>query len=257
VRPASSPYVVIKHGDGTIACRLYNTDVVTFKPNGEIAVLLNGWTSESTCDFAAVILETPFYKFDSKVWCRVMHEDKVREFPLRTYGENLFYFDRLHLKIKNPLMHRVHKINRTGANNVRKRYQSFRDYLDRVMRLREDERGRVFFSDGEFREVFKEGGSPKFPLWIGPNYRLDAKYWAEFQQLIEDHGVADKTQDFYKAWLWLVSSTNRYREHDFCVYRDVLKLLDEAIFFLHRGEVFDEIDCWGEEVKDNYAGFFS
>jgi hypothetical protein len=258
---------ILKHPNGDIACRLYDTDVVTFKPNGDVAVMLNGWASDSTCDFASMVLDQPFYKFDSRVWCRVLYENEVKNFPLRMYGENNFRMHGTSLVIRDPLKHVIHKINRAGANNVRERYANFRAYVERTMRLRQDEHSRVHFSDQEFGDIFGHMKDPlglpinqlpdfPAPLWVGPNYKLDAKGWADFQQLIEDHGVADKTQDFYRAFLWLASGIERYREHSYCMYADVIKALDVAVFFLHRGEVFDEIDCWGQEVKDQYGKFF-
>jgi len=259
---------ILKHPNGNIACRLYDTDVVTFKPNGDVAVMLNGWASDSTCDFASMVLDQPFYKFDSRVWCRVQYEGEIKNFPLRSYGENKFRMHGTSLVIRDPLKHVIHKINRAGANSVRERYANFRAYLKRTMRLREDEHGRVHLSDREFGDIFghKKGSSgkplnglPDFPapLWVGPHYKLETKYWAEFQQLIEDHGIAAKTQDIYKAFLWLASGIERYREHGCCYAADVSRAFDEVIFFLHRGEVFSTIDCWGQEVKDPYAKFFS
>ena len=80
---------------------------------------------------------------------------------------------------------------------------------------------------------------------------------AEFQQLIEDHGVLDKTQDFYRAFLWLVHSIDQNRRWKGVDLSLILRQLDEVTFYMHRGEAFVETEHFGEQKKDSYAKFFS
>lgn len=46
---------IINYG-GRIACRLYNTDVLSFYPNGEVHIKTDGWASNSTHQFISEIL---------------------------------------------------------------------------------------------------------------------------------------------------------------------------------------------------------
>jgi len=48
---------IIKHRDNTIACRLYNTDVLTYHPNGEIHFTNGGYTTNATHQFATALLK--------------------------------------------------------------------------------------------------------------------------------------------------------------------------------------------------------
>ena len=155
-------------------------------------------------------------------------------------------------------MCKAHKINREGANNVRKRYKSFRNYIDRMFRLRAVN-GLMEVGLEEIRAMFSNGEVLVMP----PLLRVDSgrvtpkERLAEFQQLIEDHGVADKTQDFYRAFLWLADSIDMYVKYNGVNQGMLYKQLDEVTLYMHRGEAFVEIEHFGEQKKDSYHKFFS
>jgi hypothetical protein len=252
---------ILKQPNGDIACRLYQTDVVIYKPNGDIVVQVGGWASPTTTAFMGNILRGRFYQFDNQVWvsARTEEQDEDKPFPLLTHGDNVFRRSRSGgLFLTNPQSCKTHKINREGANNVRKRYKSFRNYIDRMFRLRAVN-GLMEVGLEEIRAMFSNGEVLVMP----PLLRVDSgrvtpkERLAEFQQLIEDHGVADKTQDFYRAFLWLVHSIDlnrRWRGSDLAL---IIKQLDEVTFYMHRGEAFVETEHFGEQKKDSYAKFFS
>lgn len=255
---------ILKYEDGSIACRLFDTDVVTFKPDGHIVVQFNGWASVSSAEFAQAVLGVRFWLLDNKVWCMAAHEDSFGSFPLDANGSNFLYRNGSgDLMILSPRAHVKHKINRVGANNVRKRYADFRAYVDRTIRLRANEKGLVLIADKELVDMFGpaiEGKHlPKLPppLWFGPNYKTEQKTYADFQVLIDKYGDEDKTQDFYRAFLWLASSTESHRRTGFVTMKGMLKELDGLIYFFHRDEAFDVIECFGQAVKDPYVKFFS
>ena len=47
---------ILKHSDGSVACRLYATDVLTYLPNGEIHFTNGGSASNTTHQFATALL---------------------------------------------------------------------------------------------------------------------------------------------------------------------------------------------------------
>ena len=155
-------------------------------------------------------------------------------------------------------MCKAHKINREGANNVRKRYKSFRDYIDRMVRLRAVN-GKVDINREELKAMFSTDERLVMPphLSISRGRAIPKERLAEFQQLIEDHGVADKTQDFYRAFLWLADSIDMYVKYNGVNQGMLYKQLDEVTFYMHRGEAFVEIEHFGEQKKDSYHKFFS
>lgn len=256
---------ILKQPNEDIVCRLYQTDVVTYKPNGDIVVQVGGWASPTTTAFMMNVLGNHFWQFDNQVWVRARTEEQGEDksFPLLTQGDNVFRRSRSGgLLLTNPQSCKTHKINREGANNVRKRYESFRNYIDRMFRLRAVN-GLMEVGLEEIRTMFSNGETPLNSLVMPPLLRVDSgrvtpkERLAEFQQLIEDHGVADKTQDFYRAFLWLVHSIDlnrRWRGSDLAL---IIKQLDEVTFYMHRGEAFVETEHFGEQKKDSYAKFFS
>ena len=252
---------ILKQPNGDIACRLYQTDVVTYKPNGDIVVQVGGWASPTTTAFMGNALGGYFWQFDNQVWVRARTEEQNEDkpFPLLTQGENVFRRCRSgYLLLTNPQMCKAHKINREGANNVRKRYKSFRDYIDRMVRLRAVN-GKVDINREELKAMFSTDERLVMPphLSISRGRAIPKERLAEFQQLIEDHGVADKTQDFYRAFLWLADSIDMYVKYNGVNQGMLYKQLDEVTFYMHRGEAFVEIEHFGEQKKDSYHKFFS
>lgn len=257
---------ILKNEDESIACRLYSTNVVTFKPNGDIVICLGGWVSDTTAEFAYHVLGARFCVKDRKMFIESATDVNVTVgwFPLRTHGENIFRRaasgNLLNVK---PIMHYRHQMNRKGANSVRKRYADFRAYMDRMIRLRANEAGRVYIRDSELVEVFgrhpENHKVPTMPpeLWFGPHYKLDPKIYADFQVLIDRYGDEDKTQDYYKAFLWLASGIEEHIRDEYVTMRSMIKALDMLTFFFHRDEVFDKTECFGQMVADPYHKFFS
>ena len=252
---------ILKQPNGDIACRLYQTDVVIYKPDGDIVVQVGGWASPTTTAFMGNALGGYFWQFDNQVWVRARTEeqDEDKPFPLLTQGENVFRRCQSgYLLLTNPQMCKAHKINREGANNVRKRYKSFRDYIDRMVRLRAVN-GKVDINREELKAMFSTDERLVMPphLSISRGRAIPKERLAEFQQLIEDHGVADKTQDFYRAFLWLADSIDMYVKYNGVNQGMLYKQLDEVTFYMHRGEAFVEIEHFGEQKKDSYHKFFS
>lgn len=270
---------ILKRGEN-IACRLYNTDVVTFKPDGDIVIQFNGWASPTSCDFVSHVLGAGrFFMHDNMVWCEAidkLHGD-TKQFPLRSHEENIFKYPAAgQLILANPQTCITRNVNRKGANNVRKRYDNFRKYFDRTFRLREED-GAIRINKQELHDVglmrtvnstfYGANGDPmilerevdEHPLKVEAGWRPDVKKFAEFQQLIEDHGVVDKSQDFYKAFLWIGMSTRgyRYRIVSKITKEEMRKVLDDVLFYLHREEVFDTTEYYGMLKRDPYTKFFS
>lgn len=252
---------ILKNADCSIACRLYNTDVVTYHADGRIVIQVGGWASIATSEFATNVLGTPLWQFDNQLWIKAKAagdtDGYIKSFPLLSHGDNVVRRDpHGDLVLDNPQPCKVHKISRAGANNVRTRYKSFRDYIDRMARLRGV--SSVNVSQEEMQEMFTKNGVYEVPpmLKVETNYILPKARLAEFQQLIEDHGVVDKTQDFYRAFLWMAHGLPSYRRWN-VVNRDMLlKALDELTFYMHRGEAFEETQLVGSVKRDPYAKFF-
>ena len=255
-----------KQGDD-IVCVHHSTGVVTFKPDGDIVVRIDGWASQTTATLISTILGADFYIFDKQMWCMAAYDnpETLMHFPISLHGETTFRRPGkagcYRLQIVNPIRLKAHKINRRGSNNVRARYADFIAYADRTFRLRAiNERGMAKFSSTEFEDVFgkNESGITRLPkaLWVSDYYNLDPKHYANFQVLIDRYGDEDKTQDYYKALLWLVLGIDNYRTGGWATVYDVYRALDEVLKLIHREEMFTEVDAFGLQKRDTHGKFF-
>lgn len=247
-----------KLNDESIACRLYNTDVVTYHKDGRIEIRLDGWASQSTIAFIEELLNARGCIQHSRAWIGATRKDStvVGMYALHSHEVNTFRRNQHgDLEFQNPMQIKTHRINRAGANNVRKAYKPFKDYIVRTMRLRDDG-----FSGQEFGDVFGwvRDGLPNYPAQI----QVTASHNNKASDVLAflDLAKSGEAQDHYKASLWLARSASKYgmrqdrwRPH----VEDMLKYLDDYILLAHRDECFIETYAGGGNVvRDPYAKFF-
>lgn len=230
-----------------IVCRLYQTDVVTYKPDGKIVIKLDGYTSDTTCGFISDLLGPAFYIFDHRVWCRV----KDGEFPLNNHGENVFVRgENKWLRFTNPAPNIVHKVNRAVANKVRKQYAGFKKYLEGMCKLRKCDKHLVAVSTQEVEDVF--GVKRPESLYFGRDYGMKDKTKQEVLRLLKSTEAADQ----YKVFLWLCVGIRTFMHWEYVHQYEVIKKFDDLIMYLHRDEVFNAEEVQGVQKRDPYGKFF-
>lgn len=245
---------ILRNGDDII-CRLYQTDVITYKPNGEIVVRIDCWASQTTVAFLSDLLSQPFHIFDHQMWMNEMRDGEVYTFPLHSSGDNIFTRNaKGYLTFHNPRIPVTHKINRKNANNVRRRHKDFKVYVERMFKVRQDDRGAVRIGKEELMAVF---GSERRPntLEPSPTRKPKAEDCAAFLKLITKRADEDKTEDYYKAFLWLCFGAHRF-VYSIIYKGTVFDLLDKVLLYTHRDEVFDGVEHYGKEIRDTYGKFF-
>jgi len=254
-----------KLNDESIVCRLYNTDVVTYHKDGRIDILLDGWASQTTMAFIEEVLGVRVCIQHNHAWVSATRESRddlpmgctqVGMYALHTHEVNTFRRNQSgDLEFQNPMQITTHKINRAGANTVRKAYKPFKDYMVRIMRLRDDG-----FSGQEFGDVFgwMREGLPNYPvqLTVHSGHKTNANDLRAFLDLAK----SQDTNDHYKASLWLAWCTyglpRTYSVRP--ALQTMLKCLDECILLAHRDECFIETYAGnGDVVRDPYAKFFA
>jgi len=130
----------------SFVCRLYRTDVVTFRPDGHIEIRMNNWSTASTASFIQQTLGTHCNVFDNRLWIRaaVNTEDPTNPttygwYPLDPTRPNIFTNNYPHtITFINPVFPNKTTINRKVANVVRKQYKDFRTYLVGSCKLRDN-----------------------------------------------------------------------------------------------------------------------
>jgi hypothetical protein len=245
-------HVLIRKIDhDTIACRLYQTDVVTYHKDGRIVVRLDGYATQTTIAFIEEVLGERGRIQHNHAWISATPKDSTTKgwYALNVEGENIFRRNQHgDLEFENPKQVTTHRINRAGANNVRKQYKPFKDYVVRVMRLRDEG-----FSANEFGEVFGwlRPDLPRYPAQL-----IDTDNVHEFLALAKSEQIDDQ----YKASLLLARSATKYgmrNDRWKPAVQDMTKCLDDLILFAHRDECFVEDNTEsGEVVRDAYAKFF-
>lgn len=144
--------VELRDGEGlglgnSFACRLYRTDVVTFRPDNTIEISINNWSTASTASFIQQTLGTHCSVFDNRLWIRATvnldDEDGTETrhgwYPLDPTNPNIFTNNYPHtITFINPVFPNKTTINRKVANVVRKQYGEFRRYLIGSCKLRDN-----------------------------------------------------------------------------------------------------------------------
>lgn len=116
---------------------LYQTPVIKFTPNDEVIIGFGRWSSASTCQFIDRVL--------TGVRCNRIRGDVVLHFM---GGAKYVLGEHKELVLARgadgqwqPVQKQQRfdlRINRKGANNVRKRVSQFKNYLSGMMKLKED-----------------------------------------------------------------------------------------------------------------------
>ena len=265
-----------------VVIKMYNTDIVKYRPNGDIYVDIDGWTSRTTCQVLTDILGADFHKYNNRMWVRCdIPECAPRRtesytprrtesytprrtesytphtLPVDAHAPNVFRVNMSNsLEFQNYKYPVVHSVNRQAANIVRKQYKTFRQYLTNNFKLRSEDGGvSCSFRIEEFAHAFETDDVYGVPRLL--NVQVVGKKWtspkaiARYMGLITNDGLGHKTEDFYKAVLITVGGNMRR-----ATLKQLLKVLDDCILYHHRDTVFVEKQVTtGAWAKDNYLRF--
>jgi hypothetical protein len=125
-----------------------------------------------------------------------------------------------------------------------------------MFKLADPDGKKASVSRSAMRELFSnEHGVPRH-LGVSGDMVAPTQAAMDFLELAS----STDTADHYKAWAWLVFSSgypSYQSDEHFCHYNHTVKLLDDLILWVNRGECFNEVDVpTGEAVKDRYGKFF-
>ena len=238
-----------------VVIKMYNTDIVKYRPNGDIYVDIDGWVSMTTCQVLTDILGADFHKYNNRMWvrCDIPESYTPHALPVDAHAPNIFRVNMSNsLEFQNYKYPVVHIMNRQAANIVRKQYKSFRQYLTNNFKLRSEDGGvSCSFGIEEFAHAFETDdvyGVPRLPvIQVVGNKWTSKKAIGRYIELIQSHD----TEDFYKAMLMTVG-TNKWK----ATLKGLLKMLDDCVLYHHRDTVFvEKTVTTGSWVKDNYLRF--
>jgi hypothetical protein len=258
-----------KDGNGDIHCRLYDTDITTFKSNGDIIIRVDKWPTMTTGNALSALHDVPLYIHDQRLLMGA-GEPRIEKsnfgwdyrqwnyVPLRNNGECVFRRDPNGALVAVDVPQRVvHKMIRREANNVKRMCQPFRDYLLAQYKLR----GGASASEAECEAIFPVDKSSKYSWLTGVNsyYCVEprkgrAPNWEKVQQFVE--WVTDESEEqhasFYKAALVTTSCFLNVRHRGVPKpvpesYKIAMAALDTVLLYFYRDRCFKEEPIQGSD----------
>lgn len=247
------------NADGTVSCRLYRTDVITFHEDW-VRVDLAGYNTQSTAAFLCDVLPLSFCIFDHRIWVYCLSTDNLERggyYPIPSGAPTYFVRDSqgAFTVLQNPKYPVVHQVDRKQANNVRKQYAAFKQYVINMFKLRDE------VTPQEYGEVFG---------WINPDIpalppRFEVR---EYIRIYNDELAAfmgltqsQEPKDQYEAFLWLLTTQIGGLRTSWGARKVELKFalrtLNDLIMRHHRDQCFRSVERRDlKPCKDAYKAFF-
>ena len=127
--------LTIRKDADNIVIKLYQTDVVTFKPSGEVIVSMGRYSNLCTrsviWDVAYISTDTvPSY---SRVCATKSGEARKKGIMMHAEGDNIF----IDGVLQNPASINVYELNKEALKKVKKEYKEFRTYFKMIEKLGE------------------------------------------------------------------------------------------------------------------------
>ena len=235
-----------RESDGAIQCILYNTPVVTFTPEDNIVIDVEGYNNGSSRKFIDEVTPCGIsaYVFDGSMCLRIANPtldaaNSRGDYRLQRKRPTLLRRTQTGWVVMGAEKRAVHKVNRKGKKAVMDRYKPFFDYLDAFCRLRKDT---PVVTPEECRAVLP---STYLVNWTQP------KSFALLMNYLSSTGE-EQHVDYYKAALLLCSQCNQQ-----AATPQTRDRLIEILSGIHRDEVFvTEVVPEGKVKKDAYTYYF-
>jgi hypothetical protein len=240
-RRSVDSYWFVKHED-KVECYLYQTPVVTYHADGRVGLCSGRWSTLSTAAFINEL--SPFHArlYDGSIVVQInhpAHSGEPMEFRLGTGKDAVpLEFKRNEQgvwEVLNPEKEYDYRINRKAANNVRRRFKEFKDYLIGSVKLREN-------GDFSMQELAEMG------IGRGPSSpEINAENRTHILNMMQD---PDK---FYEASLWVAGNVGirKWGRGTVSLKNEYFaaKALDEFLLKNHANEVLDMVEI--KYVKRN------
>lgn len=116
----------IEMDEDVVACRLYDTQVVRYYPDGRIGVQCDTWATPLTADFIHTHSPWQCFKRHNKLWIVVPSEtDKYKYYPVPNKGELQMRLEGAHWVPVGDVVVEKLVVNRQKAKDARAPYKPF------------------------------------------------------------------------------------------------------------------------------------
>jgi len=149
---------LIEMDKDVVACRLYDTQVVRYYPDGRIGVQCGGWQTPSTAGFIYIYSPWQCFKRNKKLWVMVMNrENRYMRYPLPREGELVFkQTEHGQWEPVSEVVVQKRVVNREKAKDARAPYQPFLQWAKTFMQL----------SDGWIMHETRKEAIPMVEEWF-------------------------------------------------------------------------------------------
>ncbi len=138
-------FQITKDSDDVVKCRLYDTDVVTFYPNGNIRIKSEGWSSQTTANFIYDVLGIGTCIYDHSLVVSVFTniDGRLTNGSFRVGTKDIMLVPAVseigvkYYNVESEEKYYVYHINRKKMNELRKSAKEFRTYLEGTTKLRD------------------------------------------------------------------------------------------------------------------------
>jgi hypothetical protein len=172
--------VTIRREGEDVVVKAYYTDLLTYKPDGEIVVDTGGYSSVSTADVLARVLGVRVLPYGGRLWIQL-----VGGWYVLGRGTRLKHYDNIGRQVVNPIHVQVRQLNRKKTKVVRDKFRPFMDYARGMCRL------------------LAVGGV----IAVDPDARRGSYHPQDMWDLITCEAEADRLEDFAEALRSLMSVT--------------------------------------------------
>jgi hypothetical protein len=215
-------FQILKGTDDEIKCRLYQTDVVTFFPDGRIFIKDARYITQTTANFISDVLGIPAFVQDHDIVI-ALHGNRYR---LRD-GMVLERDERGTLKVLKVDKAYVHQVNRKVMSTLRKSVKDFMNYLNGSIKVRDNGR----FNKEEKEALLEYLGMDDYGFGIAavPTWRNETeelrKRLAQFFDMVK----SGDTENWYMASCWMSFSQHTWVEETSLSVKNAKTIMDNFI----------------------------
>ena len=215
-------FQILKGADDEIKCKLYQTDVVTFFPDGRIFIKDARYITQTTANFIQDVLGIRAAVQDHDIVIG-LHGNSYR---LRD-GMVLTRDERGTLKVLKVDKAYVHQVNRKAMSTLRKSVKDFMNYLNGSIKVRDNGR----FNKEEKEALLEYLGMDDYGFGIAavPSWRNETeelrKRLVQFFDMVKSGDI----ENWYMASCWMSFSQHTWVEETSLSVKNAKTIMDNFI----------------------------
>jgi hypothetical protein len=216
---------------------LYKTPVITYRPNGDVVIKTDGWTSVSTHQFIQQVLGISCYgvRSNSIIEARNAEGDVHKYIIPKDKGITMIHAGGNWRITGYHTMHE-YRLNRKAANDVRKKYADFLNYVKGVAKLRSEmkEPKRWARRQNPYAVIVLTEQEVDYP-----KLELNGMVRGLMDYIRLDQPEETRHENYNTAFAMAVNGCQVYRGNDEyrAITEEVVSLIDELLLRAHAQDV--------------------